>query len=66
MTSTPRINLDKLVARIVLDVNLLHWFASHGGRRQSALASIALARQKNDLHERPILDFLQRVVADGL
>jgi hypothetical protein len=35
MSSGPRINLDKLVRRIVLDIALLKWFATTGGRRQS-------------------------------
>lgn len=32
MTSTPGINLDKLVARVVLDIKLLHWFTTPRGR----------------------------------
>jgi hypothetical protein len=37
MTSSPRINLDKLVRRIVLDICLLRWFATTGGRKVAAL-----------------------------
>jgi hypothetical protein len=32
MTSTPRIDLDRLVARVVLDISLLQWFATPQGR----------------------------------
>jgi hypothetical protein len=38
----PSIDLDKLVRRIVLDIDLLHWFANHG-RRVTALAAIDLS-----------------------
>jgi hypothetical protein len=53
----PRINLDKLVARIELDINSLHWFAAHG--RVAVLAAIDLARTATGAPH-PLLDFLER------
>jgi hypothetical protein len=60
MTSIPRINLNRLVAQIVLDVDLLHWFATHD-RRIAALSAIAETRTARGEHV--ILDFLERHVA---
>jgi hypothetical protein len=62
MSTPPRINLDKLLARIVLDINLLHWFATTGGRRGAVLSAIALARRRG---EQPVLDFLERHITGG-
>jgi hypothetical protein len=42
----PRINLDKLVGRIGLDISLLKWLATQGGRRVAVLSAISLARAR--------------------
>ena len=52
-----RVNLDKLVRRIALDIALLKWFATTGGRKPAALSAIDLARADGDL---AVLDFLER------
>jgi len=61
--NTPIVNLDRLVSRIVLDVNLLRWFAVRGDMREAVLNSIALIRQRNEPGEQAILDFLERHVS---
>ena len=61
--NTPIVNLDRLVSRIVLDVNLLRWFAVRGDMREAVLNSIALNRQRNEPGEQAILDFLERHVS---
>jgi hypothetical protein len=43
MIAPPRIDLNKLVGQIVLDVALLIWFANHD-RRVAALSAIAVTR----------------------
>jgi hypothetical protein len=53
---TPRINLDKLVRSIVLDISLLKWFATSGGRRLAAISAISLQRTDGDP---AVLDFLE-------
>ena len=55
-TSSTRVNLDKLVRWIVLDITLLKWFATHGGRKDAALSAIDLARADGD---QAVLDFLE-------
>jgi hypothetical protein len=50
------IDLENLVRRIVLDIDLLNHFASHG-RRVAALAAIELARRAG---QHPALDFLEQ------
>ena len=55
-TGSTRINLDKLVRQIVLDISLLKWFATRGGRQVAALSAIALQRADGDP---AILDFLE-------
>ena len=57
----PRINLDKLVRRIVLDIALLKWFATNGGRKAAAQSAINLARADGDPS---VLDFLERHVTE--
>jgi hypothetical protein len=59
MTSTPRLDLKKLVAQIVLDVALLRWFADHD-RRVAAFSAIAETRRAKGPHA--VLDFLERHV----
>jgi hypothetical protein len=59
MTSIPRLDLNKLVAQIVLDVALLKWF-SDNDRRVAALSAIAVTRAAKGPH--PVLDFLERHV----
>jgi hypothetical protein len=44
MIGTPRLDLNRLVGQIVLDVALLRWF-SDNGRRVAALSAIAVTRQ---------------------
>jgi hypothetical protein len=60
MTTTPRMDLNRLVAQIVLDVALLHWFANHD-RRVAALSAIAETRRAKGPHA--VLDFLTPKVA---
>jgi hypothetical protein len=57
MISTPRIDLNKLVGQIVLDVALLKWFADND-RRVAALSAIAVTRAAKGPHA--VLDFLER------
>jgi hypothetical protein len=57
MTRPPKVNLEKLVRRIVLDVDLLHWFATNSGRRLAVLATIHQARTSG---AHPALDFLEQ------
>jgi hypothetical protein len=57
MISTPRIDLNKLVAQIVLDVDLLHWFANRD-HRIAVLSAIAFTRTAKGEHV--VLDFLER------
>jgi hypothetical protein len=45
MTTPPRLDLNKLVAQIVLDVALIKWFADNG-RRIAALSAIAVTGQQ--------------------
>jgi len=56
-TGPSRVNLDKLVRRICLDIALLKWFATTGGRKVAALSAIGLARADSD---HAVLDFLER------
>ena len=57
MTTPPRLDLNKLVAQIVLDVALIKWFADNG-RRIAALSAIAVTRAAKGPHA--VLDFLER------
>jgi hypothetical protein len=57
MTTPPRLDLNKLVAQIVLDVALLKWF-SDNGRHIFALSAIAVTRDRKGPHA--VLDFLER------
>jgi hypothetical protein len=59
MTKEPRVNLDRLVANIVLDCSLLRWFA-YNRRRDEVLAAIALQRTRAKDTEGQVLDFLIR------
>jgi hypothetical protein len=61
-TSGSGIDFDKLVRRIVLDVNLLRWFAV-SGRGLAAIAAIVAARTETTTKEEArVLDFLERHV----
>jgi hypothetical protein len=51
-----QINLDRLVRQILLDVALLHWFATTGRCRAEVLAAIVLQRRDGD---QSVLDFLE-------
>jgi hypothetical protein len=62
MISTPRIDLNRLVAQIVLDVALLHWFANND-RRVAALSAIAETRAAKGEHA--VLNFLERRCGGG-
>jgi hypothetical protein len=62
MSPAPRVDLDKLVRRIVLEVSLLKWFATHGQRQDGALSAIELARRGAYEAEQATLDFLEQVV----
>jgi hypothetical protein len=57
MITPSRIDLNKLVGQIVLDVALLIWFANHD-RRVAALSAIAVTRDSKGEHA--ILDFLEQ------
>jgi hypothetical protein len=57
MIGAPRIDLNRLVGQIVLDVALLRWFAEHD-RRVAALSAIAVTRAAKGEHA--VLDFLER------
>ncbi|HEY6257194.1 MAG TPA: hypothetical protein VIY51_15530 [Xanthobacteraceae bacterium] len=56
------IDLHRLVRRIVLDVSLLHWFATTGGRGLAVIAAIVAARHEARGHGGRVLDFLERHV----
>jgi hypothetical protein len=55
----PSMDLNRLVAQIVLDVALLRWFADHD-RRVAALSAIAESRRAKG--PQAVLDFLERHV----
>ena len=55
----PRINIDRLVANIVLDATLLRWFA-YNHRRDDVMAAIMLQRSRAKDTEDQVLDFLVR------
>jgi hypothetical protein len=57
MVTPPRLDLNRLVGQIVLDVALLRWF-SDNGRRVAALSAIAVTRDSKGEHA--VLDFLER------
>jgi hypothetical protein len=57
MIGTPRMDLNRLVGQIVLDVALIKWF-SDNGRRVAALSAIATVRIAKGEHA--VLDFLER------
>jgi hypothetical protein len=57
MIGTPRIDLNKLVGQIVLDVTLLIWFANHD-RRVATLSAIAVTTTAKGEHA--VLDFLEQ------
>jgi hypothetical protein len=59
MSKEPRVNLDRLVAQIVLDATLLRWFAFNH-RRDDVMAAIALERTRAKDTEGQVLDFLVR------
>jgi len=59
MTQEPRVNLDRLVANIVLDCSLLRWF-SYNGRRAEVMTAIEVQRTKARDTEGQVLDFLVR------
>ena len=61
MSRDPKLNLDKLVAQVVLDLNLLHWFATKGERRQEILDIIARLRERPE--DRAALDLIGRFIA---
>ena len=65
MTSTdePRINLDKLVQYILLDIALLKWFARN--RRPLAVDAIELAHKKASPDELAVLGFLASHIGVG-
>jgi hypothetical protein len=63
MSSGPRVDLNKLVRRIVVDAGLLRWFATRGGRRIAAVAAIDAAATGAHEGEREILAFLERYIA---
>jgi hypothetical protein len=60
MTRRPKINFDRHIRTLLLDVALLKWFVRHD-RREDVMLSIALARNeaKHD-DELMVLDFLER------
>ena len=51
------IRLDKIVSRILLDTDLLRYFASSGGRRTAVMIAIDEAKKQRP---HPVLDFLER------
>lgn len=55
-----QLNLDMLVARVVLDLNLIRWFATHD-RRQDILEIVVRFRGKPE--DRPALDAIERFIA---
>jgi hypothetical protein len=57
VSPSPRLNLDRLVAQVVLDLNLLRWFAGHG-RREEVLEIIARLRATPE--DRAALDLIER------
>jgi hypothetical protein len=59
VTKEPRVNLDRLVANIVLDATLLRWFA-YNGRREDVLIAIDVRRSRARDTEDQVLDFLVR------
>jgi hypothetical protein len=61
MSRDPKLNLDRLVAQVVLDLNLLHWFATKGERRQEILDIIARLRERPE--DRAALDLIGRFIA---
>ena len=56
MASTPIINLDKVIRRTLLDIALLKWFATIGGRKVAVQWAIRLAMGGRDP---TVLDFLE-------
>jgi hypothetical protein len=55
------VNLDRIVRQIVLDLDLLAYFGSHG-RRDEILKAISAAQTKQD---HPALDFIARHVVSS-
>jgi len=55
ISSPSHIDFEQLARRIMLDVELLHWFATYGGRRDAVLGAIAFIRATED---HPVLAFL--------
>ena len=55
MSSPGHMDFEKHVRGILLDIDLLHWFATHGGRRDAVLGAIAFIRAAED---HPVLAFL--------
>jgi hypothetical protein len=55
MTNHRYVDFEKAVRRIMLDIDLLHWFATHGGRQDTVLGAIAFIRATED---HPVLTFL--------
>ncbi len=63
-TNDHGIDLNKLVHRILLDIALLRWFATSGGRGLAVISAIVSARREGiKVHEARILDFLETHIA---
>ena len=60
MSHSPKLNFDRLVAHIMLDLNLLHWFAVHG-QRQEILDVIATLRARPEDHA--VLDLIEHHIS---
>jgi DNA primase len=54
------LDFNKLVHRILLDLTLLRWFATTGGRGIAVISAIASARREGANTEAKVLDFLER------
>jgi hypothetical protein len=61
-TSDDGIDFNKLVHRILLDITLLKWFATTGGRSIAVINALIAQRREGNAHEARILDFLERHV----
>jgi hypothetical protein len=64
-TRGPEIDVPKLVRRILIDIALLKWFGTTGGRGLAVISAIALARREAPTQDVPVLDFLERHIGDG-
>lgn len=57
------LDFNALVRRILLDITLLRWFATTGGRSVAVISAIAVARRESSIGDVPVLDFLERYLS---